>query len=304
MGLVPAFVRMLLAAKRRGVSFERTLTLGRQQWYVPRGAQRALEKEFGLAVGGVDALAYGGYAEAFFLGWLGAGEVVSLDASGFEGATRLHDLNRPVPSEWHEQFDVVLDGGTLEHVFQFPTAMESCMRMLKAGGSMFGFTPANNYCGHGFYQFSPELLFRIFSPDSGFRLQQLYLATHPYPGGELSPRLTFYSVRDPAQIRSRVGLVNTIPAALVYEAVRERSGPVLAAGIHQGDYALAWREGKAGIRIFHSAGNRRWAEIANRAALAVAARLPLSLRNWLGGQYQRHWLFNLRNRRVFRRRRD
>jgi len=301
MGLVPAFVRFLLAAKRRGVSFDRTLTLGRQQWYVSRSTEIRLAREFGIPGAGNGELTHGGFADAFFRDWLGAREAVSLDASDFEGATRIHDLNRPVPPEWHEGFDVVLDGGTLEHIFNFPVAVESCMRMLKAGGTMFGFMPANNYCGHGLYQFSPELLFRIFSKESGFRIERLLLVTHPFPGGELSSRYRFYSVRDPDEIRGRAGCMNSVPTALWIEAKRERCTDVLSPWPQQSDYGLAWRGAKAQPEIFHSAAHGRWAAAANRIAMRLAGSLPLGLRNWLAGQYQKRWLCNLRNRRIYRR---
>jgi hypothetical protein len=45
-------------------------------------------------------------------------EVSSVDASDYEGATIVHDLNIPIPRELVEQFDIVWDGGTLEHVLQ------------------------------------------------------------------------------------------------------------------------------------------------------------------------------------------
>ncbi len=37
---------------------------------------------------------------------LGASHVEALDASNDEGATRLHDLNEPIPAAWHGQFDL------------------------------------------------------------------------------------------------------------------------------------------------------------------------------------------------------
>ena len=33
-------------------------------------------------------------------------------------------------------------------------------------------TPANNFFGHGFYQFTPELFFRIFSAANGFEVER------------------------------------------------------------------------------------------------------------------------------------
>lgn len=92
---------------------------------------------------------------------LGAGNVSSCDFSGYEKATLIHDLNVPIGPEWHERFDMVIDGGTLEHVFNFPVAIANCMNLVKTGGHLLLFSPSNNMCGHGFYQFSPELFFRV-----------------------------------------------------------------------------------------------------------------------------------------------
>src|SRR5262245_14465810 len=48
---------------------------------------------------------------------LGFDEVRSLDISNWEGVDLVHDLNRPVPAEWHGRYDTVLEVGTLQHVF-------------------------------------------------------------------------------------------------------------------------------------------------------------------------------------------
>ena len=66
----------------------------------------------------------------------GATSVEALDASPYEGAARLHDLNEPVPAAWHEQFDLVFDGGTLEHVFNLPTALKNCHADAEADGPL------------------------------------------------------------------------------------------------------------------------------------------------------------------------
>lgn len=302
MGLLPSFARILLTAKQRGVCFDRILTVGRQHWLVPRAAQEELAREFGIESRGQEQLAWGGFADVFFRDWLGARETVALDASDYEGAKRIHDLNHPVPADWNGNFDVVLDAGTLEHVFHFPTALESCLRMVKIGGTMFWSMPANNYCGHGFYQFSPELVFRVFAPGSGFRIEQILLFTHPFPGAELSQRVDFYSVRDPDEVRSRVGFMNGKPTGLLVEARRERSGSLLTPTPQQSDYSRAWQGVAPAQQIFSSAHNRSWTALANRAAFWLERNLPQPLRNWLAGQYQKHYLFSLRNRRLFRRR--
>jgi hypothetical protein len=305
MGLVPSFARILLIAKGRGVRFDRILTIGRQHWLVPLAEQIALEKDFGLSSGDDGELVCGGFSDYFFRKWLGADQVVALDASAYEGATRIHDLNQPVPDEWNESFDVVLDAGTLEHVFNFPTALESCLRMVKLDGTLFWGMPANNNCGHGFYQFSPELVFRALSSESGFRIGQVLLFTHPFPGAELSSRMKFYALRDPDEVRARVAFMNGEPAGLLVEARRERRVTLLfKPAPQQSDYARAWEGASPDRRIFFSANNRNWAALANRAAFWLERTLPRRLRNWMAGQYQKRYLFSLRNKGLFRRLRN
>ena len=86
-----------------------------------------------------------------------------MDFSAYEGAAILHDLNEPVGDELKEKFTFVLDGGTLEHIFNFPVAITGAMEMVAVGGHLAIVTGGNNFFGHGFYQFSPELFFRAFN---------------------------------------------------------------------------------------------------------------------------------------------
>jgi 2-polyprenyl-3-methyl-5-hydroxy-6-metoxy-1,4-benzoquinol methylase len=78
-----------------------------------------------------------------------------LDASPYEGADTIHDMNTPVPEAWHGRYDVV--SGSLEHIFNFSVAIANLANMLRVGGTIFVTTPVNNLMGHGVYQFSPEL---------------------------------------------------------------------------------------------------------------------------------------------------
>ena len=95
------------------------------------------------------------FADELFLK-LGCSSVSYLDYSEYEGAQFLHDLNLPIQN-LEERFDIVIDGGTLEHVFNIPTAFLNINHILKLGGSLLSMSPANNWLGHGMYQFSPEL---------------------------------------------------------------------------------------------------------------------------------------------------
>src|SRR5690606_18138908 len=127
------------------------------------------------------------YADDFLRDALGARELDVMDYSAYEGAAVIHDLNQPVPGALHERFDAVIDGGALEHIFNFPVALSNLMNMTKPGGRVFLFLPANNLCGHGFYQFSPELMFRVFTEANGFETERVTLWEAAYPGVETTP---------------------------------------------------------------------------------------------------------------------
>jgi hypothetical protein len=122
-------------------------------------------------------------------------------------------LNTPIAPELRERFDVVYDGGTLEHVFNFPVALQNCMELTRVGGHVFIHTVTNNYCGHGFYQFSPELFFRAFSALNGFAVERMVLHA-------IGPYGRWYEVSDPEQIRSRVELITFCPMQLLIHAKR------------------------------------------------------------------------------------
>ncbi|HMN71510.1 MAG TPA: hypothetical protein PKA55_06535 [Rhodoblastus sp.] len=101
---------------------------------------------------------------------MGFGAVHSLDVSDYEGCTHVFDLNRvDLPSAWRGAYSVVYDGGTLEHVFDFATALRNCIELLEPLGLFVHIGPMNNWPDHGFYQFSPTLWFDVFV-QNGFEL--------------------------------------------------------------------------------------------------------------------------------------
>ncbi len=235
MGIDIETARFLLARRREKASFDRCVTLGRQHCFLGNKETRGLLKEFGLLPKDFPKLfpeAYPRYAEPFWE-MLGAKDLATIDASDFEGATRVHDMNQPVPTAWHEAHDVVCDIGTLEHVFNFPMAIRNCLEMVKLGGHFFAQTPANNYFGHGFYQFSPELFFRVLSPANGFQIQHCVAV-------EYGVRRRWFAVTDPEAIRARVTLINAAPVVLFVWAKRMEIVPLFRTTPQQSDYASAW----------------------------------------------------------------
>jgi SAM-dependent methyltransferase len=117
---------------------------------------------------------YGPYCEELLLERFGAKSVTSFDVSDYEHATVVHDMNTPL--RYHRQFDTVIDFGTLEHVFNSPVALANVAALCKSGGRIMHSLPANNYSGHGFYQFSPELFFSLYSAKNGFAGTEIFIA--------------------------------------------------------------------------------------------------------------------------------
>src|SRR5205823_187017 len=131
MGLDLIGTRFLLYARHTlGVSFARCATIGRQTMgATPLGLVenfRAFDLPLDSAAARGMLAEAGGYAEPF-LRALGAEEVCSLDASSYEQASEVVDFNAPAPDRLKNRFTAVLDGGTLEHVFNFPQAVRNCM---------------------------------------------------------------------------------------------------------------------------------------------------------------------------------
>jgi hypothetical protein len=176
-----------------------------------------------------------GYAEPF-LKLLGAEDVVSFDASTYENASVVHDFNLPIADEYKGRFSTVIDGGTLEHIFNFPTAIKNCMEMVADGGHYLAITPGNNQLGHGFYQFSPELYFRIFSAQNGFELEQAMIF-------EESPDTPWFEVSDPDGVKERVTLINGLSTMLLIIAKKTETVDIFRTAPQQSDYMAAWKDG-------------------------------------------------------------
>jgi len=240
MALDPNAVKFLLWAKNQGLGFERTLTLGRQGFACTPAMLKGMVYDFGIPASEEDIRRCCDHPPGTmlysdeFLRFCGARDPVSADYSDFEGATLLHDLNKRFPEEHHAKFDLVYDGGTLEHIFDFPRALTHCLELVRPGGHFVTVTPANNFMGHGFYQFSPELFFRVLSLENGFKLKKIILYE------AFRKDADFYEVKDPATSGLRTEL--KFGGAMVLGVMAERLAgvPLLGKPIQQSEYSALW----------------------------------------------------------------
>jgi hypothetical protein len=242
MGLTYAEVRQLLSMRDAGVRLDTVLTVGRQVLHLYRRDLRALAREFTVP-STLDRVPFGGWADDFLRDGLQVGRLDTMDASSYEGATLVHDLNTPVDDHLHERYDAVIDCGSLEHIFNVPVALANLMKMVTTGGRLLLSTPTNNLCGHGFYQFSAELAFRVFRPEHGFEAERVAIVEAVFPNVEATSNQVVFDVRDPEEVGKRVLLQSCRPAMLIVQARKARhlNEPFVVAP-KQSDYARAWRQ--------------------------------------------------------------
>lgn len=233
MGIDIHNLNLLAHAQDLGVSFRRTLAIGRQALFIEPFELEDHRRLRGLPTlqEGVRAAGAPRYFEPLMRQWFGAEAAESVDASAYEQATHLHDMNQawPAGSEQLGRFDAVLDFGCLEHVFNFPQAWRNCVDLCAVGGHVLHAVPANNLSGHGFYQFSPELFFNLYQPERGFELRGLWFAIK-------GDRRHWYQVANPMDVKRRVNLCNAHEVYMLVLARKLREPGALPPP-QQSDYA-------------------------------------------------------------------
>jgi len=108
---------------------------------------------------------------------LGAEKTEACDISDYEGAEHIFDLGLPLPKQYKNRFDTILDVGTLEHIFDIPQALENINDMLKAGGTLVMASPMSKAANHGFYSISPTL-YHDYLIENGYADIRLYVLGH------------------------------------------------------------------------------------------------------------------------------
>lgn len=249
MGLDHNGVKLLLSSQRHGVCFTKVATIGRQAIQVSFNALKAILNSYSIHKTDYDVNKLlkdnDGFADSL-LKMLGANEICSIDASPYEGASIIHNMNYPIGNDLKEAFSVVIDSGTLEHIFDFPRAIKNCMEMVRISGHFICITPTNNFMGHGFYQFSPELFYGIFTKENGFNLEKMIVF-------ENTINSKWYEVISPEICRSRVGL-NTFRQVYLFILAKKLASPELTSMMpNQIDYLALWNTYKG---LYESSGRQ------------------------------------------------
>jgi predicted O-methyltransferase YrrM len=194
--------------------------------------QHAVDDKFGFDPGAPVK------AGDLFKTW-GFSESLALDVSGYEGAEVLFDLNRSdLPASLLDRFGLIINGGTLEHVFHVPNALYNISRVLKIGGMIVHIAPLHNWIDHGFYQFGPTLFYDYYR-QCNYPVLEAACFFYDIRSEALAPRSTIWRV-DPAPPGSfgsgRAGSLGT-NAGLLVMLVQKTADPSHATTPIQSLYA-------------------------------------------------------------------
>ncbi len=105
---------------------------------------------------------------------LGATEVIMIDLNGKDGALRIN-LSKPINNvDLLNSFDILIDGGTSEHVRNQYHCFQNVFNLCKTGALMFHFPPAKGHWGrHGRWSY-PMDFFTELARYSGYTVMSVY----------------------------------------------------------------------------------------------------------------------------------
>jgi SAM-dependent methyltransferase len=127
------------------------------QEFAPEERRGALEVRLGELIKRTPAPLFD-IAKVVWETFLHPASLTAIDFHGTADALRL-DLNKPI--DLQRQFDVVMNLGTVEHVFNVAQAMQTIHDHTRPGGLMIHGMPLSGWVEHGFYAFNSTFYFDV-----------------------------------------------------------------------------------------------------------------------------------------------
>jgi hypothetical protein len=177
---------------------------------------------------------------------MGVLKIDAVDNSDYESANIILDLST---KDFHKDlqfstYDLILDLGTGEHIFDFPSYLSSLFKLLSQEGNLILHLPVTGCNGHGFYQFAPDLFISMSRNVKNIRLKSLFLTN------ERSFEVRRYLQLFGGTYRSEWNSLKQISALVSF---KKESNDVNLSGIFQTDYELAWSQSKKATSILDHA---------------------------------------------------
>jgi hypothetical protein len=115
--------------------------------------------------------------------------------------TTILDLNRDAPpSKWVNQFDMVINCGTLEHVIHQYNAISFIHAVIKTGGLWFEQPPSVGFLNHGYFNYNPLFYLDVGKANGYELLQGWYSPAGMYPVTDIRfPVVSVDKLHEPAE---------------------------------------------------------------------------------------------------------
>ena len=194
----------------------------------------------------------------------------SIDASSFENANIIHDLNLPLKN-YPKKYDTIIDFGTSEHIFNVFQNFKNISNLCKINGYILHCLPANNNCGHGFYQFSPEFFFQLYKEKNGYSNIEIYLIN-------MLEKNKFYEVKN-YTYKERLDFNSKVPLYIAVKA--KKINETGFKNIFQSDYKSQWLNEKTNKVPNKKIFSRKYKNF------KVSFKKKLSKIPYFGGYYQK-----------------
>ena len=166
-------VKILQIIKANGVEGKTIAMLGKQELYIEQ--EKLFQMLTSLNMIGMESrekITHDIFDSIDLFKIIGFERVHVIDYSDYEGADIICDLNEPVQLEYYNRFDYIIDGGTLEHIFDIAQAMKNITHMLRVNGIVYHGVPSDGWVNHGFYSISP-IFFLDYYASNGFEIPSI-----------------------------------------------------------------------------------------------------------------------------------
>lgn len=251
MGISINCVKLFLREASRKPFQGRALMLGKQDVLCTYDELVNAAREFGAELGSTVSPQLSGKPDFAARGWitdtclfksLGFSACDSLDCSDFEKADHVYDLNRNgVPEKLVQRYDLIFDGGTIEHVFHLPNVLNNLFLMLRLQGRVIHVAPSSNYIDHGLYMFSPTFFWDFYCAND-YAINNMQVFRHGIKPGPWE--ISNYVPGCLDRVKNCGGLDDGMYAIVCIATKKETStGHMIPL---QGTYLRDWESAKAG----------------------------------------------------------
>jgi hypothetical protein len=185
MGIHPQTAALMLKEHRYRPITGDLLTIGRQSVLLTQKAAERLIKAEGVALRPerqteIDHSTVWGVPNTVndrsFFSMFSDATVRALDASDYEGADIIHDLNKPLPTQHNDIADFIFNGSVLDDLFDPALAIRSLTAMLRPGGRIMHMESGSQH-GGAFLAYSAEWFWDYYALNN-FADCRVFLVAH------------------------------------------------------------------------------------------------------------------------------